>query len=78
MTKAGDKTPQDPSSSPTRRAGINIGTFTVVAGFVWIVFDNLALGLLLGLAFAAGGEVVQRSQSGKRKRPDDQDGEPRT
>ena len=78
MTAPDTKTPQRPSSSPTRRAGINIGTFIVVAAFVWIVFDNLALALLFGLAFAAGGEVVQRSQTGKGERPNDQDEEPRT
>lgn len=36
-----------------RKAGFAFGAFLLVAAFVWIVFDNLALGLLLGL-FAAG------------------------
>jgi hypothetical protein len=78
MTKSDDNNPQPPSSAPARRAGINIAAFLLVAGFVWIVFDNLALGLLFGLAFAAGGEVVQRSRSGKRERSDDQDKDRRT
>jgi hypothetical protein len=43
-----------------RRGGINLGAFVVVFGFVWLVFDNLALALLVALIFAGGAEAAQR------------------
>jgi hypothetical protein len=36
-----------------KKVGFALGAFVAVAAFVWIVFDNLALGLLFGL-FAGG------------------------
>jgi len=44
-----------------RRGGINLGAFVVVFGFVWLVFDNLALALLVALIFAGGAEAAQRA-----------------
>ncbi|GAA4007855.1 hypothetical protein [Sphingomonas humi] len=32
-----------------KKAGFGLGAFLLVAGFIWIVFDNLALGLIFGL-----------------------------
>jgi hypothetical protein len=32
-----------------RKTGFGIGAFLLVAGFVWIVFDNLVLGLIFGM-----------------------------
>lgn len=32
-----------------KMAGFGVGAFLLVAGFVWIVFHNLALGLIFGL-----------------------------
>ena len=32
-----------------KKTGFGIGAFLLVAGFVWIVFDNLALGLIFGV-----------------------------
>lgn len=43
-----------------RRGGVNLGTFIVVLGFVWLVFDNLALALLFALVFAGSAEAAQR------------------
>ena len=43
-----------------RRGGVNLGAFIVVLGFVWLVFDNLALALLFALIFAGGAEAAQR------------------
>jgi MFS superfamily sulfate permease-like transporter len=38
------------------------GAFILVAAFVWIVFDNLALGLIVGLmAAAAASKAVSTS-----------------
>lgn len=34
--------------------GASIAGFVVAAAFVWLVFDNLALGLLFGLLVAVG------------------------
>ena len=39
----------------------NFATFIVVFLFVWLVFDNLALGLLFGLVAGGGSEVAQRA-----------------
>ena len=39
----------------------NLVAFLVVFGFIWLVFDNMALGLIFGLIFAGGSEVVQRT-----------------
>lgn len=36
-----------------KKAGFGVGAFLLVAGFFWLVFDNLALGLIFGL-FAGG------------------------
>ncbi|MBU2168168.1 MAG: hypothetical protein KKF88_10050 [Alphaproteobacteria bacterium] len=37
-----------------KRLGFGVGAFVLVAAFVWIVFDNLALGLVFGLLAGAG------------------------
>ena len=37
-----------------KRLGFGVGAFVLVAAFVWIVFDNLALGLAFGLLAGAG------------------------
>ena len=37
-----------------KRLGFGVGAFVLVAAFVWIVFDNLALGLIFGLLAGAG------------------------
>jgi hypothetical protein len=45
-----------------RKMGSAFGAFLIVAGFVWLVFDNLALGLIFGLfAAAAAGKAVNSS-----------------
>ena len=43
------------------RGPINVATFLIVFLFVWLVFDNLALGLIFGLIFGGGSEVAQRA-----------------
>ena len=37
-----------------KKLGFGVGAFALVAAFVWIVFDNLALGLVFGLLAGAG------------------------
>jgi len=37
-----------------KRLGFGVGAFVLVAAFVWIVFDNIALGLVFGLLAGAG------------------------
>lgn len=32
-----------------KKAGFGVGAFLLVMGFVWIVFDSFALGLIFGL-----------------------------
>ncbi len=59
------ETPTDKPSQPLKRAGLNFGAFVVAFLFVWLVFDNMALGLLVGLLFAGGGEAAQRAGQGK-------------
>jgi hypothetical protein len=44
-----------------KKAGFGIGAFLLVAGFCWIVFDNLALGLIFGCI--AGGTAAARAQA---------------
>lgn len=45
-----------------KKIGSGVGAFIVVAAFVWIVFDNLALGLIFGLmAAAAAAKAVSAS-----------------
>jgi hypothetical protein len=38
-----------------KKAGFALGSFVLVGGFVWLVFDNLALGLIFGLFAGLGG-----------------------
>ncbi|WP_306250530.1 hypothetical protein [Parvularcula sp. IMCC14364] len=58
------KTPDVENNSRSRGA-FNIGTFLLVFGFIWIVFDNIALAVLFGLIMAGGSEVAQRAASKK-------------
>ena len=53
------------SQSVEKKAGFGIGAFLLVAGFCWIVFDNLALGLIFGLI--AGGTAAARAQAKDRQ-----------
>lgn len=52
----------DSQNKPTSQSkmSFNLVTFLVVMGFIWLVFDNLALGLIFGLLFAGGSEMAQR------------------
>ncbi len=43
------------------RGPINVGSFLIAFLFVWLVFDNAPLGLLIGLFFGGGSEVAQRA-----------------
>ena len=49
-----------------REAGFGVGGFLLVAGFCWLVFDNLALGLIFG--FFAGCVVATRARERDAKR----------
>ncbi len=49
-----------------KKVGSGVGAFILVAAFVWIVFDNLALGLIFGLMAAlAAGKAVSASTPAK-------------
>jgi hypothetical protein len=51
-----------------KRIGFGVGTFVLVAAFVWIVFDNLALGLIFGLIAGAGtGKAVRSPPSANHR-----------
>ncbi len=56
---------QDPieeeGSRGRRRGPINVASFLLAFSFVWLVFDNVALGLLAGLIFGGGSEMAQRA-----------------
>lgn len=43
------------------RGAINVTSFLLAFLFVWLVFDNAALGLLVGLIFGGGSEMAQRA-----------------
>ncbi|MEO1405036.1 MAG: hypothetical protein AAFV54_00915 [Pseudomonadota bacterium] len=53
----------DPQTDPKpgTKMSFNLVAFLVVFGFIWLVFDNMALGLIFGLIFAGGSEVAQRT-----------------
>lgn len=60
------ETPEEPPGGETsdglKRAGFSLGAFVIILGFVWIVFDNLALALLAALIFGGGAQIVQRGR----------------
>lgn len=43
------------------RKSVNLAGFAIAFGFVWIVFDNVALALIFALLVAGGIEARQRS-----------------
>lgn len=43
-----------------KKAGFGVGAFLLVGGFCWLVFDNLALGLIFG--FFAGCVAATRAR----------------
>lgn len=52
-----------------KKMGFGVGAFVLVAAFVWIVFDNLALGLVFGLLAGAGAGARAGTGAGKAVRP---------
>jgi hypothetical protein len=49
-----------------RKLGFGLGAFILVAAFTWVVFDNLALGLLFGLlAGGAAGKSVRPPEAAR-------------
>ncbi len=70
------ETPEDKSSGSMKRAGINLGAFLIPFLFVWLIFDNMALGLLVGLLFAGGGEAAQRAADKSKDGEKSETGEP--
>ena len=56
-----------PSGEPDGRprGAINLVSFLIPFLFVWLVFDNMALGLLAGLVFGGGSAAVQRAADKK-------------
>ena len=53
---AAPKTPAGTSQST------NLVAFLVTFGFVWLVFDNMALALIFALLIAGGSEAAQRAK----------------
>ncbi len=50
-----DQNDIEPGRGAKPRASINLGAFLLAFLFVWLVFDNIALGLLVAL-FVGGGQ----------------------
>ena len=67
MTQEPHPTEED-SSSARPHGAVRFASFLVPLLFVWLVFDNLALGILAGLLFGGGSEAVQRA--GQKKDSD--------
>lgn len=59
-----------------KKIGFGVGAFVLVAAFVWIVFDNLALGLVFGLLAGAGAGARAGSGKAVRPPPSANDGDP--
>lgn len=57
--------PKQPAAQTWKRSGINLVAFLIPLIFVWLVFDNLALGLLVALLFGGGAEASQRAVRSK-------------
>jgi hypothetical protein len=65
MSDAPEEPKGEDQNTGLKRAGFSVGTFVLAFGFVWIVFDNIALALLFGLALGAGAQAAQ----GAAKKP---------
>lgn len=51
-----------------KKTGFALGTFLLAFGFVWVVFDNIALGLLFGLiAGGAAGKAAKASAADEER-----------
>lgn len=50
-----------------KQTGFAVGTFLLVAAFVWIVFDSFALGLIFGLIAGAmsGAATKEKASDGQ-------------
>ncbi len=57
----------EPVHKTKSRAPINVGAALLVFLFVWLVFDNIALGILAALFAGGGSELAQRAVSKKPK-----------
>jgi hypothetical protein len=60
-----DQDDNEPSRVAKPRASINLGAFLLAFLFVWLVFDNVALGLIVALFVGGGSEVAQRTVNKK-------------
>ncbi len=58
-----DAEPETPEKPTGTSQSTNLVAFLVTFGFVWLVFDNMALGLLFGLMIAGGSEAAQRAKN---------------
>ena len=61
MSDAPEEPKGEDQNTGLKRAGFSLGAFVIVFGFVWIVFDNIALALLFALLFGGGAQAVQRA-----------------
>ena len=55
--------PETPEKPAGTSQSTNLVAFLVTFGFVWLVFDNLALGLIFALLVAGGSEAAQRAKN---------------
>jgi len=51
-----------------KTAGFALGSFLLAGGFVWIVFDSVALGLIAGLFAGLGGAKAGAKPGGDADR----------
>ena len=55
------ETPEPETGTSVKRIGATLAAFLIPFAFVWIVFDNLALALIIAVLFAGGSEAAQRA-----------------
>lgn len=55
--------PETPEKPAGTRQSTNLVAFLVTFGFIWLVFDNMALALIFALLIAGGSEAAQRAKN---------------
>ncbi|MGX6647515.1 hypothetical protein ACWCOP_06185 [Maricaulaceae bacterium MS644] len=60
MSDAPKSPSDDERQGGLKRAGFSLGAFVITLGFIWIVFENLALALMVALVLAGGAQALQQ------------------
>ena len=55
--------PDAPKTPAGTSQSTNLVAFLVTFGFVWLVYDNMALALIFALLIAGGSEAAQRAKN---------------